>query len=121
MFSRKPFELTESDLYGPFDLTESDIDDFSYEYERSTRDVYGYGFAKHPSFSEDGLFEHLTISMSKDELVATIDIDVLRCGGAVIESIDLSSPSSTNGDDDEVRVYYYGCDDFELPAELPDL
>ena len=54
--------------------------------------------------------------MSKDELVATIDIDVLRCGGAVVESIDFSpSPS------DEVRVYYYGCDDFELPAELPEL
>lgn len=98
-------------------MTETDIDDFSYDYEAWS----AYEFARRPSFSDPGLLERLTLSL-KQQALATIEIDVLRCGGAVVESIDFSGSSADpNAADDEVRVYYYGCDDFELPAKLPKL
>ncbi|HEY6723563.1 MAG TPA: hypothetical protein VI197_06000 [Polyangiaceae bacterium] len=124
----RPFGGTQADdvlhrlfPYRPFDLTETDIDDFVYFYDNGWR---GYDFARHPSFSDAGLLEHLTFSIyQRDEAVPTIDIDLLRCGSAVVESIDFSGSSADDPDaaDDEVRVYYYGCDDFELPAKLPKL
>lgn len=105
--------------YRPFELTETDIDEFSYDYER--RGVV-YSFARHPSFAADGRLEHLTLSANERE-ASSMEIDVLRCGGAVVESIDFSQdPEDALYDaDDEVRIYYYGCDDFELPTTLPEL
>jgi hypothetical protein len=98
--------------YEPLDLTEADIDDFSYDLAVDSTPLT---LARSVSFSDAGLLEHLTLSLS----VQTIDIDVLRCGGVVLEDIDFLHESNLRIKD-EVLVYYYGCDDFVLPP-LPRL
>jgi len=100
--------------YRAFDLTEADIDDFSYSVSAPSGD---YDFARRVTFSDDGLLEHLTLSFSSSS-AKTVDIDTLRCGGGVaIETTEFSDAP----DREETRVYYYGCDDFELPTRLPTL
>jgi len=108
--------------YQPFELTENDIDDFAYEYPLGG---YSYDFERRVRFSDEGLLEHLTLSVRdvplgnsapREPVPLTLDLDVQRCGGVVIETADFSH--TTSGD--EASVYYYGCDDFELPDPLPE-
>lgn len=87
--------------YAPFDLTEADIDDFSYE-----------GLARQVSFGDDGRLERVTASWGS----RVSEFSVLRCGSAVVETTDVPEEFG----DDDVKIYYYGCDDFVLP-DPPDL
>ena len=109
--------------YRPFDLTKDDIDDFSYDFVafRDGPASHEIAFERNVSFSDAGLLEHVTFSFGVST-PSTVDVDVLRCGGVVLESTDFSDdgPPNLAYELDETIVYYYGCDDFVLPT-LPNL
>lgn len=87
--------------FEPVELTDDGIDTFHYE-----------TLARRARFDEAGRLEHLGLEWGS----FVSGFDVLRCGGAVVETTTV--PEEFEAED--VRVYYYGCDDFVLP-ELPDL
>lgn len=95
--------------YGPYELTEDVIRDFSYTYS----DI---PFSRQVTFSQEGLLEHLTLSWGPE---SRLELDTLRCGGVVLETVRRTDPYED--DSEEVTVYYYGCDDFVLPSPLPEL
>ena len=96
--------------YRPYDLTSDVIGDFSYTY-------VDIPFSRHVAFSDEGLLEHLTIEWWT---ASKLEIDTQRCGGVVVENYEEFGdwPSDYQRG---VTVYYYGCDDFVLPAPLPEL
>lgn len=96
--------------YRPFDLGPAAIADFSYEFRNVP-------FARNVAFSDDNLLEHVTFSCGSQ---CQGELDILRCGGVTIET---TTGSSVDLRIDETNVFYYGCDDFVLPAlpELPEL
>lgn len=105
-YTRHPFSAPHRTFpYRPLDLTEADIDDFSYDAVDTT-------FERLVSFSDEGLLEHLSLSFDDEYGTKTVEIDNLHCGGVVLETVDFNAW----GLRDEVIVYYYGCDDFVLPA-----
>jgi len=96
--------------YEPLDLSEADVADFSYAYS-------SYDFTRQARFADDGSLEHLSFSWQfPGGAHHTCEFDVLRCGGVVVETTQIDEQLFN----DDVKIYYYGCDDFVLP-ELPEL
>lgn len=95
--------------FGPYAVSQGEVDSFSFAY-------HGYSFDRAVTFADDGLLEHLVAEWSGPEDPGSVELRSQRCDGVVLETV---RTTRWNDSDTEVSYYYYGCDDFVLPAAPP--